>query len=103
LVAEQGAGWVVPVEDPERLAVVLREALSDRERARTCAEAASRLAESFRWERILGPLLAFFETPRCDPTKADFAFSPDTAAPADSLDFRARRWLRRHWGWRSSR
>jgi glycosyltransferase involved in cell wall biosynthesis len=94
LIAEHGAGRVVPPADPEALAAALAALLdggpSDSERAGLRA-----LAARFTWDRVLAPLVAFCRDPRQDPTKERYAFRPPTIAPADSLRFRLRRRLRR--------
>jgi glycosyltransferase involved in cell wall biosynthesis len=94
LIAEHGAGRVVPPGDPEALAAALAALLdggpSDSERAGLRA-----LAARFTWDRVLAPLVAFCRDPRQDPTKERYAFRPPPIAPADSLRFRLRRRLRR--------
>ncbi len=92
LLVEHDAGWVCPPGDPQALAAALREAL---ERPRAHAAGAERLAGRFAWSRVLEPLAAFCRDPRRDPTREDFAFRPETVAPADRLGFRLRRRLRR--------
>ncbi|HUO86993.1 MAG TPA: glycosyltransferase family 4 protein [Thermoanaerobaculia bacterium] len=94
LVAEHGAGWVVPPGDPAGLAVALGEALGD---PRTAARrrGAAELAAAFAWDRVLAPLAAFCRDPRADATKERYAFRPATVAPPDRLHFRLRRRLAR--------
>jgi glycosyltransferase involved in cell wall biosynthesis len=96
LVAERGAGWVVPPEDPEALAAALRAALG----GDTAGERAAghRLAAELAWERVLEPLVAFCRAPWRDETRDRFAFRPATVAPPDPLAFRLRRKLRRALG-----
>jgi glycosyltransferase involved in cell wall biosynthesis len=98
LIAEHGAGRVVPPGDPEALAAALAALLdhgpTESERAGLAA-----LAARFTWDRALAPLLPFLRDPRQDPTKDRYAFRPPTIAPADSLRFRLARRLRR-WGGR---
>jgi glycosyltransferase involved in cell wall biosynthesis len=98
LIAEHGAGRVVPPADPEALAAALAALLdhgpTEAERAGLAA-----LAARFTWRRALAPLLPFLRDPRQDPTKDRYAFRPPTIAPADSLRFRLARRLRR-WGGR---
>lgn len=92
LIAEHGAGRVVPPADPEALAAALAAVLdggpSDSERAGLAA-----LAARFAWPRVLSPLVAFCRDPRPDPTKDRYAFRPPTIAPPDPLRFRLRRRL----------
>jgi len=95
LVAEHGAGWVVPPEDPEALAAALRAALGDPEAAALRRRGAAGLAARFAWDRVLAPLAAFCRAPRTDPTKERFAFRPPTVAPSEALTERARRRLDR--------
>jgi glycosyltransferase involved in cell wall biosynthesis len=95
LVAEQGAGWVVPPQQPAALATALAESLGDAaERGRRVA-AGRCLAEAFAWERVLAPLVEFCRAPWQDPTRERFAFKPSTVSPPDALGFRLRRRLRR--------
>jgi hypothetical protein len=93
LVAEHGAGWVVPPGDTAALANALRAALGD-----GAAERSARgreLASEFAWERVLTPLVAFCREPWRDDTRDRFAFRPATVAPPDAFSFRLRRKLRR--------
>jgi glycosyltransferase involved in cell wall biosynthesis len=91
LLVEHRAGWVVPCGDVEALGRALAEvAAGDGERA----AGAAGLARRFAWETVLEPLVAFCLAPRRDSTKDDFALGLATRAPADSVGFRLRRWLR---------
>ena len=96
LLREWDAGLVVPCGDVEGLRAGLAELVAGggkvEERARRGRE---RTLVDYSWERTLAPLTAFLSSPRVDPTKAGFAFRPETAAPADEPGFRLRRWLRR--------
>lgn len=96
LLREWDAGLVVPCGDVEALRTGLAELVAGggkvEERARRGRE---RTLVDYSWERTLAPLVAFLSSPRVDPTKAGFAFRPETAAPADEPGFRLRRWLRR--------
>lgn len=92
--AEHDAGRVVAEGDAPGLARALRDALAEAG-PRPGARA---LLDTFRWERVLEPLVAFCRDPRIDTTKEDFAFRPTTKAPADRLGFRVRRLLRRTLG-----
>lgn len=96
LLREWDAGLVVPCGDVEGLRAGLAELVAGggkvEERARRGRE---RTLVDYSWERALAPLTAFLSSPRVDPTKAGFAFRPETAAPADEPGFRLRRWLRR--------
>ena len=95
LLREWDAGLVVPCGDVEALRAGLAELVAGGPevdaRARRGREQAM---ATFSWERSLAPLVAFLSSPRVDPTKEEFAFRPRTAAPADELGFRLRRWFR---------
>jgi glycosyltransferase involved in cell wall biosynthesis len=93
LLREHQAGWVVPAGDAEALARALVEALEGGPRGERAAGARA-LARTFAWETALLPLVRFCLAPRRDPTKERFAFRPGTAAPADRLGLRVRRFLR---------
>jgi glycosyltransferase involved in cell wall biosynthesis len=104
LLREHGAGWVVPPGDAPGLARALGEALEPAAAplpaarpplAQAWRAGAQQLLASFRWERALGPLVAFCREPRRDPWKERFVQSLATAAPADRTAFRLRRRLRR--------
>jgi len=95
LVAEHGAGWVVPPENSEALAAALRAALADPEAADLRRRGAAGLAARFAWDRVLAPLAAFCRAPRTDPTKERFAFRPPTVTPPEALAERVRRRLGR--------
>jgi len=97
LLAEHGAGRVVPPGDAPALAGALRAALAgeDAAAAETRRQGACRLLAGFRWDRVLQPLLRFCRQPAADPTKERFAHRPPTVAPSDPLGFRLRRRLRR--------
>jgi glycosyltransferase involved in cell wall biosynthesis len=91
LLVEHRAGWVLPCGDVDALGRALAEvAVGDAERA----AGAARLARRFAWDTVLAPLVAFCLAPRRDATKDDFAVGLETRAPADTVGFRLRRWLR---------
>jgi glycosyltransferase involved in cell wall biosynthesis len=94
IVRESGAGWVVPRGDAVALARTLREILAAPCVARSRAEIGRATARSFAWSRVLEPLERFCSAPSMDPTRAAFAFRPETPIPADDLMFRIRRRLR---------
>lgn len=96
--AAHRAGWVVPAGDAEALAGALREALGGGLEVERRRDAGRRLAESYRWERAIAPLVKFLEAPRRDSSKGRFAARWEIDVPPDSLAFRARRWLRRRLG-----
>jgi glycosyltransferase involved in cell wall biosynthesis len=95
LVAEHGAGWVVPTGDAAALAAALAEALGDSDAAAARRRGAAALAARFAWPRVLAPLAAFCRQPRADATRERYAFRPPTVAPADRLHFKVRRRLAR--------
>lgn len=99
LLTEHDAGWVVPPGDPRSLAAALVQALGGAgEEARTRhAAGAAALADRFAWDRVLAPLVAFCRDPKTDPTKADFAFRPQTFAAPDPWRLRLRQALRSRW------
>lgn len=95
LLREWDAGIVVPCGDVEALRAGLAELVGGGAEVEARAwRGRERTLVAYSWERALAPLAAFLSSPRTDPTKAEFAFRPGTAAPADDLAFRLRRWLR---------
>jgi glycosyltransferase involved in cell wall biosynthesis len=94
IVRESGAGWVVPRGEAGALAHALREILTAPAVASSRAEIGRATARSFAWSRVLAPLERFCSAPAVDPTRAAFAFRPETPIPADDLMFRIRRRLR---------
>lgn len=92
------AGWVAPPGDAEAVARALREAVTDEEKIAARRAGGERLLESFRWEKVLAPLLEFCRAPKLDGTKEEFAFRPETQAPPDGLAFRLRRYIKRQLG-----
>jgi hypothetical protein len=93
MLSERQAGWVVPAKDPAALGSAMTEAV---EHGESRAAAAAELAQSFRWQRVLEPLVEFCSAPRRDPTKEQFAHGLATHSPPDPMSFRLRRWLRSH-------
>jgi len=67
LVAEEGLGLCVPPEDPEALEDALMRLLSDRDMAEGCRLRARAVRESFRWGRVLDPLVRFCREPKRAP------------------------------------
>ncbi len=97
MLIEHHAGRVVPAGDAGTLGAALLAAI-DRIDEEEFQAGAARLLDGFRWERALAPLVAFCREPRIDATKQRFARALPSAAPADSLAFRARRRIRRMLG-----
>lgn len=92
LLARHEAGRVVPAGDASAVAEALRATLEDD--GASLRRGALELVDAFSWRRVLEPLAAFCRQPSQDPWKEDFAFRPDTRAPADDAGFRLRRKLR---------
>lgn len=92
LLAESGAGRVVPAGDAGAVAQALRDTLADG--GASLRGGARKLVRRFSWQRVLEPLTAFCKDPKRDPWKDEFAFKPDTVAPTDDTGFRLRRKLR---------
>lgn len=91
LLAESGAGRVVPAGDASAVAEAIRTTLDDPHQFQ---QGVLELVERFSWRRVLEPLVAFCQEPKQDPWKEDFAFRPTTHAPADGTGFRVKRKLR---------
>ncbi len=86
LLAEHGAGWVVPPGEPDALTAALRAALAEPALAAEARQRGARaLLAPFRAERAFAPLLHFCEEARRDASKERFAFRPATVAPRDRL------------------
>ena len=67
LIERSGAGIVVPPTDEPALEMALERLLVDADLAKRCAAASLELGESFRWSRVLEPLVAFCSDPRRAP------------------------------------
>lgn len=94
LMREYNAGWVAAPGDAAALARQITEAVEDKaERERRMA-GADRLLETFRWDRVLLPLVEFCRNPKEDPTKEQFAHRPAVLPPVDPFLFRLRRKVR---------
>ena len=95
LLREWDAGLVVPCGDVDALRAGLAELVAGGPEVEARAgRGREQTLATFSWERSLAPLAAFLSSPESDPTKAEFAHRPRTAAPADGLRFRLRRWVR---------
>jgi glycosyltransferase involved in cell wall biosynthesis len=53
--------YLVPRQDPEALAMVIRRLARDPERRKVLAKGATLLSEEFRWERIASETLALYQ------------------------------------------
>ncbi len=81
VIDEFGVGLTVPPGDVDALETALFRLLDDRELAEACREASGRLAEEYRWSRVLEPLIEFCRNPRRAPDLVD----PDMAAAIPSI------------------
>ncbi|MEM1206957.1 MAG: glycosyltransferase family 4 protein [Acidobacteriota bacterium] len=96
LLQQHGAGWVVPEGDADAVAGAFREILQgDGSEVKARRAAGGRLLADFTWDRVLAPLVEFCRDPAVEPTKAQFASRPATAAPPDPFLFRLKRKARR--------
>lgn len=99
VVAETGAGIVVPPGDPVALADAVLELLGDRDQRRRAAEAGRRWATERTWRRVAQPLLEFAAAPRRDPHRDRFGtLVPGAVVAVDTLHARIARRLRRMLG-----
>jgi glycosyltransferase involved in cell wall biosynthesis len=76
-----GVGLTVPPGDADALEVALFRLLDDDELAASCRAASGRLAEEFRWSRVLAPLVEFCR----EPHRAADLVDPDMAAAIPSI------------------
>jgi hypothetical protein len=90
-----GAGWLVEPGDAAGAAAAIAAATTESDERRQRVDAGHRLALRFAWSRVLEPLIEFCRAPWRDQTKERFAVTWPTRAPADTLEFRVRRRLRR--------
>jgi hypothetical protein len=81
VIDEHGVGLTVPPGDVDALEEALFRLLDDDELAASCREASARLAEDYRWSRVLQPLIEFCRNPRRAPDLVD----PDMAAAIPSV------------------
>jgi glycosyltransferase involved in cell wall biosynthesis len=96
VVCETGAGTVVPCGDAAALARAILGLLDDPGARSRAAVAGRRWAATRTWDRVAEPLLRFAEHPWRDPHRRRFAaLAPGAVAPAEPLDRRVRRRLRR--------
>ncbi|MDP1819359.1 MAG: glycosyltransferase [Acidimicrobiales bacterium] len=73
LIERHGFGLVVPAGDVDALEAALAELLTDPTRCEQLGAASERLADEFRWSRVLGPLVEFCRAPRRSPDLVDKA------------------------------
>jgi GT2 family glycosyltransferase/glycosyltransferase involved in cell wall biosynthesis len=81
IIDAHGVGLTVPPGDVDALEDALFRLLDDPALAQACAEASARLAEEYRWSKVLQPLIEFCRAPRRAPDLVD----PDMAAAIPSL------------------
>ncbi|MDX6220610.1 MAG: hypothetical protein QOJ48_2291 [Frankiales bacterium] len=71
VISEAGIGHTVPAEDVEALAVALLSLIEDDGARQVRAEASRSLAQTYRWDRVLAPLLDYCRSPRRAPDLLD--------------------------------
>ncbi len=88
----EGIGLTVPPADVDALEDALFRLLDDDAFNASCREALVRLAPSYRWSRVLQPLLAFCR----EPVRAPDLLDPETAVmvrdPLPRQEWRMRQW-----------
>jgi hypothetical protein len=99
MVAETGAGTVVPPGDPHAVAAAAAELLDDASRRQRAADAAQRWAAKCGWSVVAAPLLEFAAQPWRDRNRERFSeLSPSAVAADEPLLQRLQRALRRKRG-----
>ncbi|MCU1594899.1 MAG: glycosyl transferase family 2 [Frankiales bacterium] len=83
VIASRGIGATVPPGDVDALAEALLSLVEDDARREACASASRALAEEYRWDRALAPLLAFCRDPRRAPDLTDKVVQLHLAQPFD--------------------
>jgi hypothetical protein len=81
MIADAGAGVVVPPQDVGALEHALFRILSDDELRKRCAVGSARLGESLQWNRALEPLLEFCRAPQRAPDLVDPLLQLDPPLP----------------------
>jgi hypothetical protein len=76
-----GVGLTVPPGDVDALETALFRLLDEPDLAAACREASGRLADEYRWTRVLQPLIEFCRSPHRAPDLVD----PDMAAAIPSI------------------
>jgi glycosyltransferase involved in cell wall biosynthesis len=91
-IEHEGAGTAVPPGDVAALAAALDRLLTDDATRARAAEAATRLATSYRWSTVLAPLVAFCARPARSPdlVAADTASAIERGRARGGPDWRAR-------------
>ncbi len=99
VIAEAGAGEVVPPGDAKALAAAVRGLLDDPDRRRLASGAGRRWAETRDWRSAAGPLLDFARQPWRDPHRDRFArLAPPPANAEEPAGQRLLRVFRRFGG-----
>lgn len=83
VITSRGIGATVPPGDVEALVAALRRLVEDPALRRTQAAASLALAQEYRWERALLPLLAFCAAPRRAPDLIDPSVALHLTMPFD--------------------
>ncbi len=81
IIDEYGVGLTVPPGDVDALEEALFLLLDDPDFAQSCRDASARLADDYRWTKVLQPLVEFCRAPHRAPDLVD----PDTAAAMPSM------------------
>jgi glycosyltransferase involved in cell wall biosynthesis len=85
VISDSGLGRTVPAGDVEPLADALLSLLDDPAARRSCADASARLAQAYRWDVVLQPLLAYCRAPRRAPDLLDAVARHNQARPFDPV------------------
>ena len=85
VISESGIGRTVPAEDVEALSVALLSLIEDESARASCADASRRLAQAYRWDRVLAPLLEYCRAPRRAPDLVDPAAQFNLTRPFDPV------------------
>ena len=85
VISDSGIGRTVPAEDVEALAVALLSLIDDVDARAACAESSRRLAQAYRWDVVLAPLLDFCRAPLRAPDLLDEVARFNLARPFDPV------------------
>ena len=101
VVAEEGAGTVVPASDPSALSAAVCDLLVDADRRQRASEAARKWAAQRSWSKVVAPLLEFASNPRRDPYRERFeGLAPGAVTGEEPLLRKIQRAIRRKGGGR---
>jgi hypothetical protein len=99
VIADTGAGEVVPPGDASALSAAIGRFLDDRRRRTQATQAAQAWVAGHTWATVAGPLLEFAEAPRRDPNRGRFdEIAPGEVTAEETLLGRIQRVLRRQRG-----